>query len=160
MPHLPSELWLAILEHCDSRDAWTVLRPTSRQLRDCVEQHFVNHVLPLLIVTLPVRLPTYDVRTVAHGRAVFPFSTKVESRMVFTLLETRPPSYYSHFLSRWSGMKDAHGDGHLSDRIPWEVQLGDLERRMHLKEALVYDDSLPALSFDWRTMATTLFKPE
>jgi len=170
MPYLPNEIWLGIIEYCDPRELWLSLRLTDRQLHECAERYFAHDILPQISISLPITLPTYDIRNPMHGKAILRHCAKLESiaqddlqsrRAWCSLLETVPGHYYEHFLVRWRAMREREG-GLLSEKVRWDVQVGNATLRMRLKDARV--DASPGveaedaqLSFEWRPTVSRFF---
>ena len=167
MPHLPNELWLHILTYCSPSDQWLGLRLTSHQLKACVEQHFEREVLPSLEISMPVALPTYDMRNPLRGKATFqpvsPRAGREHSRMHLQLTSTEPDYYHEHFLGRWSGMRSDTENGTLSESVKWDVQLGSLSNRMRLRDAraeIIAKAEEARVSFEWMGTMTGFFTSE
>ncbi|KAK4496371.1 hypothetical protein PRZ48_012351 [Zasmidium cellare] len=119
-PHLPNEIWLAIIAYCESdKDLWLSLRPTNRQLRACVEQHFAENILPKVEASLPMIMPSYDARNPIRGLATFKYHSATDEFAVFELADTGPQFYRENFLGRWRGMQDVDG-GRLRESVVWE----------------------------------------
>ncbi|KXT06816.1 hypothetical protein AC578_7255 [Pseudocercospora eumusae] len=161
--HLPNELWLLIIPHCSPADLWRSGRRVNAQLKDCVDQFFEREVLPHLIVSLPVALPTYDIRNPVRGQAVFhPLSPKTgpePGRLHVQLAQTEPEHYRTHFLDRWQGMQQS-ADAALGQHIRFDVQLADRTVSMRLPDArgeLVKSTHDARMSFQWTPAMTAFF---
>ena len=157
MPYLPNELWLEILPYCQKEDSWNSLRSVNQQLRDCVEQYFIVEILPQIIISLPIILPTYDIRQPMRGHAQLHYyeGNSVDGRAIYAFAEAVPAYYDVHFLARW---KRAHSAGGcLPESQRWEVQLDSLETSARLRDARVEGEPAACqLSFDWKSTMTAL----
>lgn len=169
--HVPNEVWLSVIAHCDSpQDLWLSVRRVNRQLQDCVEQHFAGHVLPQLVVSLPLTLPTYDARNPIRGEAVFhhhrPGSEHGEdmlsdqSRALFALADTHPDFYRAHFFGRWAGMRDVDG-GWMRSSVEWTMRLHGKTTRTKIKDARAVGEGVgeeeAQIQFDWKPTLTAFF---
>lgn len=170
MPHLPNEIWLLIAEYCEPRDLWLSLRPVSRQLQQCTEQHFERNILPNTVLNLPVVIPTYDVRIPIRGKVVFtPVSDDSSSdrkdnsnHKVYSMVETDPDYYRPHFLTRWVTMQDRE-TGRLDDRrVRWELELYGQRRGVSLHECTAVKQGCEKdevrVSFEWTYTLTSFFR--
>ena len=169
MAHLPCEIWLLIASHCDPKDLWLSMRKVSQQLKECAEQHFEREILPQAVLSLPIAIPTYDMRHPIRGRAVFLPSMKPSAseegansgRVFYSLVKTEPDFYESRFLSRWASMKSANA-GHLNPGTSWQIDLCGRTGRVGLKQGFVDDDEESVwdgtrVSFAWRPTMTLFF---
>ncbi|KAK5121608.1 hypothetical protein LTR85_004780 [Meristemomyces frigidus] len=169
MPYLPNEIWLDIIAYCDPRDLWLSLRTTNRQLSECVEQYFGDDVLPKTVTSLPIALPTYDIRQPMRGKAIFHHTRSNQSneqasnrdRASYSLSKTDPEHYRAQFLDRWEGMREKAG-GKLGDHLRWDMQLNDKVVTMGLKEARIEPHQTVGaeaaqLSFDWKPTMSRFF---
>lgn len=169
MPYLPNEIWLAILPHCEFIDLWLSLRTVDQQLRDCVEQYIVQEVLPQTVISLPIALPTYDIREAARGSAILGYCApdhEVENandsgRASYRLVATEPQHYYPQFLDRWEAMQGVTSR-RLSD-LKWALKLGSMSIGMRLNDVRV--DAAPdgkpehaLLSIAWKPSLTEFGK--
>ena len=168
MPHLPTEIWLLIAAHCDPRDLWLSLRQVNRQLRECAEQHFERELLPHVGLSLPVAIPTYDMRSQNQGKAVFHIDQASGScgdpeRVSYFLYETEPEQYSNHFLARWKGMCDSNPGGWMNERVSWDMSLETRIDRARLRKP--YADATrhntsgyASVSFEWKPAMTSFFR--
>lgn len=165
MPYLPNEIWLLMFPYCNDRDMWLSLRTVSRQLKDCVEQYLEHEVLPHMVVSLPIALPTYDIRNPLRGRAVLHLCSSREGnkrnanvdRVSYQLVETEPAHCWTHFRDRWVAMKDANG-GCLDDSLRWAMHLHGRTARMRLKGARIdggygTEAEKARMSFEWKPLS-------
>ena len=170
MLYLPNEIWLLIASYCEPKDVWLSLRPVSRQIQICSEQHFKQAVLPFAILSLPITLPTYDIRNPIRGKAVFhPLASKScppsgsgrSDRIVYRLAETEPTYYRSHFFARWDTLQKNH-HGSLDERLRWELRLAGSSSGVRLREPLAvtqdYEVGGLQVSFEWKSTMTTFFR--
>ncbi|KAK5135651.1 hypothetical protein LTR08_004952 [Meristemomyces frigidus] len=159
MPYLPNELWLAILPYCQTEDSWRSLRPVNQQLRACVEQYFLEEILPETVISLPITLPTYDIRQAMRGHARLRCleGALVGGRAIYALAEAVPAHYDVHFRARWKRVHAA--GGRIPDKQRWEVQLCDIEKSARVKDARVEGDPEDCqLSFDWKPTLTAILQ--
>ncbi|RMY99317.1 hypothetical protein D0862_07174 [Hortaea werneckii] len=168
-PFLPNEIWLQIATYCDPRDLWLSLRSVSHQLADCVDQHFLDHVLPGTAIALPITLPTYDIRNPLHGRAILHCwarqggrKTEGKDRLLYNLVHVEPAHARVQLLDRWTRMRDDAG-GRLDGKVRWDLELGHARVRMPLRQARLErvqgEEAEGAfLSFDWRPTFTRFFE--
>lgn len=175
MPYLPNEIWLSVISRCSDENAWLSCRLVNRQLRDCVEQHFIDDVLTRLEVKLPMAMPTYDIRNPVRGEAILRHckARKAASqagdleRACFTVSDTEPAHCEIQFLSRWERMREASG-GNLSDSLRWNLQLKRVSGwrvadAVRLKEARIdkgcgHHTGGIQLSFEWKPAMTVFCK--
>ncbi|KAK6391672.1 hypothetical protein LTR65_004166 [Meristemomyces frigidus] len=168
MPYLPNEIWLDIVAYCDPRDLWLSLRPSNRQLSDCVEQYFRDELLPQTVISLPIALPTYDIRQPMRGKAVFQYTEcargegQSKDRVSYCFSKTEPWHYQAQFLDRWQGMREK-ADGRLVDKLRWDIQLIDKTVTVGLKEARIdaaqaVEAEAAPLSFEWKSNMTRFFR--
>ena len=169
MVHLPNEIWLLIASYCDVSDLWLSVRQSNRQLQRCAEQYFGDDVLPLATLSLPIVLPTYDIRNPIRGKAVFhplnitstQHSGEVSCIVAFGLTETDPDYYRSHFKTRWSGMQDSTSH-QLDERLRWELNILGRGTLLSLKRLKAIrqgcGESEPKLEFEWMPTMTRFFR--
>lgn len=170
MPHLPNEIWLLIASYCEPKDLWLSLRPVNRQLQICAEQHIKQAVLSLAVLSLPITLPTYDIRNPIRGKAVFhplisktppPVESDSSDRIVYRLFETEPSYYRSHFFARWGTLQRGHS-GTLDERLRWELSIGGLSVSVRLREPLAvtqdYEVGGLQVAFLWKPTTTCFFR--
>lgn len=169
-PFLPNEIWLAITEHCDLRDAWLSLRQVNKQLHDCVDQHFAEDILPRTVISLPIALPTYDVRNPQIGKALLDHHSRLVGtgkrgsidRAVYSLLRVEPAQYRAQLLSRWNSMQ-YYEDDQLNEKLRWDMRLGHANIRVQLKDARIstredVDRERACLAVDWKPTLTYFFR--
>ncbi len=168
-PYLPNEVWFLIAEYCEPKDIWLSLRQVSPQLQQCADQYFERTYLPDMTITLPIALPTYDIRNPIRGKALFkPNPVKgqdqaASDRVVFSLANTDPAHYHSHFVGRWKAMCDRNAGGWLKESTKWEMHLCGRHGFTRLKNAQgitasqVSDDHAQ-LSFDWKASITSFYR--
>lgn len=168
-PHLPNEIWLAIITHCtNNQETWLSLRRVNHQIRLCVEQHFAENILPNLKASLPMIMPSYDARNPIKGQATFRYYTDVQDRprgtddhVVFELGETGPQFYLAHFLGRWAGMKDVDG-GMVRESVLWELRLDDKVVNTRMKGVCALGEGVgdeeARISFEWKPTLTAFFR--
>ncbi|TKA24870.1 hypothetical protein B0A50_06599 [Salinomyces thailandicus] len=167
---LPNEIWLNIAAYCDPKDLWLSLRLINRQLQACVEQHFIDDILPQSAITLPIALPSYDVRNPLHGKAILRYQERKKGdggeegghQPLYSLLRVEPAHYRAQLLDRWERMREVAG-GQVGDKLHWNLRLRHASVRMPLKDARIEgDQSLEAgsgrLSFDWRPTFSRFFQ--
>ncbi|KAI7487193.1 hypothetical protein D0860_04501 [Hortaea werneckii] len=177
-PYLPNEIWLQIATYCDPRDLWLSLRLANHQLSSCVDQHFLDHVLPTTTIALPITLPTYDIRNPLHGRAILQCWARQQGdggteggggggkkdRLLYNLVKVEPAHARVQLLDRWTRMRDDAAGGRLDGKkVRWDVELGHARVRMPVRQARleqVQDQEAegPFLSFDWRPTFTRFFE--
>ncbi|KAI7335480.1 hypothetical protein KC315_g3215 [Hortaea werneckii] len=168
LPYLPNEIWLQIATYSDPRDLWLSLRVVNHQLADCVDQHFLDHVLPDTAIALPITLPTYDIRNPLHGRAILHCwarqggKTEGQDRLLYNLVKVEPAHARVQLLDRWTRMRDDAG-GRLDGKVRWDLELGHARVRMPLRQARLErvqgEEAEGAfLSFDWRPTFTRFFE--
>lgn len=171
MPHLPNEIWLLIASYCEPKDLWLSIRPINSQLQECAEQYIKREILPHTTLILPVVIPTYDARIPIRGQVIFkpvPQGSKTDEgrdfdTAVFCLDDTDPDYYRPHFLTRWATMQDRE-TGHLDEqRIRWGFELEGQRKAVSLHRPFAMKDGCRVgearVSFDWRYMLTTYFRP-
>ncbi|KAI6883766.1 hypothetical protein KC363_g5734 [Hortaea werneckii] len=172
-PYLPNEIWLQIANYCDPRDLWLSLRMVNHQLSSCVDQHFLDQVLPGTTIALPITLPTYDIRNPLHGRAILHCwarqgggggggTKEGKDRLLYNLVKLEPAHARVQLLDRWTRMRDDAG-GRLDGKVRWDLELGHARIRMPLRQARlerVQDEEGEGafLSFDWRPTFTRFFE--
>lgn len=168
--HLPNELWLHIISHCDGHNSlWLSLRRTNQQLKACVEHFFAAEILPQLVIALPMTLPTYDARNPMREEAVFQYysgqaeSGRIEGtqdRVVFELNDEKPEFYVAHFFGRWAGMKDVDG-GWLRPSMQWKLRLEGKEVEARLKDGKAIREGVgeeeARMEFVWKSTLTGLY---
>lgn len=143
MVFLPSELWLQILSHTSTtqtRHLWRSVRRTNRQLRDCVEQHFKDHIVPMTKLVLTFGLPCYDARNPLKGKGIFRFShferpkpcpshtfddgnhygSGQTERIICNLVDVEPEHYMDQFLIRWDRLRES-SYGYLPASLEWTM---------------------------------------
>lgn len=170
--HLPNEIWLHIASYCEPRDLWLSFRQVNRQLQQCAETHFAEALLPYTILTLPITLPTYDVRSPIQGRVIFhpgrtQYSPSIEDdsgRATFHLIDTEPDHYLSQFMIRWKGIYDSTG-GRMKENMRFEFQFQHERKSAPIK---LYDARVsnskddftgePQVLFDWKASMTSFFQ--
>lgn len=167
MAHLPTEIWLLIASYCEAIDLWLSLRQVNRQLHECAEQHFERALLSHATLSLPVAIPTYDMRSQTRGKAIFiqdalDHCSRTE-RVSYTLTETDPEAYCNHFLARWKGMCESNPGGWLNERMAWQMSLGERASSTRLRnpraDATRHNTSdFANVSFDWKATMTSFFK--
>ncbi|RMY91027.1 hypothetical protein D0861_03329 [Hortaea werneckii] len=144
-PYLPNEIWLQIANYCDPRDLWLSLRMVNHQLSSCVDQHFLDQVLPGTTIALPITLPTYDIRNPLHGRAILHCwarqgggggggTKEGKDRLLYNLVKLEPAHARVQLLDRWTRMRDDAG-GRLDGKVRWDLELGHARIRMPLRQA-------------------------
>ena len=166
MPHLPNEIWLQIASCCDHPDLWLSFRLVNRQLQTCAESHFKHEVLPLATLSLPVVLPTYDIRSPILGKAVFrPLMTNETQNpdlIVFVLDRTVPDYYRSHFLSRWASMRDAESGSLAKPRVKWHLDVCGGSAGVCLKGPMATtpdcEDDEARVEFEWKATLTRFYR--
>lgn len=178
MVYLPSELWLQVLSYNDQpRDLWRNARRTSRQLRDCVEQHFKDNIVPNLKLELTFGLPCYDGRNPLRGMAKFEFSqfegaTQSEDteRIVCALVGVDPEHYMEQLLVRWNRLKESSG-GYLPQSLDWSMSVtekGDSVEvprtggTVRLKDPVAFSNDEKSVDgngvvFEWKAATTSFF---
>ena len=178
MPHLPNEIWLLIASYSEPQDLWLSLRQVNRQLHLCTEQHFKNEILPHSTLSLPIILPTYDIRSPIRGKGVFHplpagdlssmqssgpllWQTQNPDRVIYCLGETEPDYYRSHFLTRWESMRKK-GKGSLDEGLRWEMSICGRSNRVCLKYPFALTDGCKEdegrLSLEWMATMTRFFR--
>lgn len=167
-PHLPNEIWLHIIAHCeDNRDTWLSLRHINRQIQACVEQHFAENVLPDLKASLPMTMPSYDARNPIRGEAVFQYYQDQDRldgtshTVVFELGETGPQFYLAHFLGRWAGMKDVDG-GRLRESVKWSLKLDEKVVTTSVKDVCALSEGVrddeARIRLEWKPTLTAFYR--
>lgn len=184
MPYLPSELWLQILSCTNTtspKDLWRSLRPVNRQLRDCVDQHFTDTILPTLKLELSFGLPCYDGRNPLRGKAIFTFShfaTETADgegdRVMCNLVDVEPEHYMEQLLVRWNRLRES-SCGSLPRSLEWSMCLeaadgsdgsGGKEGPVRLKEPVAFASREDgngkaveggAVGFEWRGTVGSFF---
>ncbi|KAF2479772.1 hypothetical protein BDY17DRAFT_45435 [Neohortaea acidophila] len=167
-PHLPNELWILVFSHCSPKDLWLSLRPINTQLRTCTEEYYARHYLPLTQLTLPITLPTYDMRNPIRGKAVFHpgllGNSEESGRALYDLVGTDPSHYREHFLGRWKGMGEGEGRW-LRETVVWEMGIAEGGvREVRLRRPRVEgigvqgDLEVARVSFEWRGTVSSFFR--
>lgn len=167
-PHLPNEIWLNIISHCEeNRDTWLSLRLVNQQIQACVEQHFADNILTNLKASLPITMPSYDARNPIRGEAIFQYYNDQgrlsgkDDFVVFELGSTGPDLYRPQFLGRWAGMKDVDG-GRLKESVKWWLKLGHAFVNTRVKDACALDGGLgdeeARIRFEWKPTLTAFFR--
>lgn len=132
MPYLPSELWLHILSYTSNpHHTWRSIRQTNHQLKDCVEKHFADNIIPTIKLELSFGLPCYDARNPLHGKAKFRFSRLGDEsadgrsqRVIYCLVDVEPEHYMEQLLVRWHRLKESSGcgsGGNLPGSLEWRM---------------------------------------
>jgi hypothetical protein len=121
-------------------------------------------------LSLPIRLPTYDMRNPIKGHADFspaikgscPSTLSDEGKLWFVLSKTEPEYYLDHFLSLWKGMRASKG-GQLDDQKLWQLEVQKHTVTVRLKDPCIEFTELEGvetawLCCGWRHLAAGFFK--
>ncbi|EME44668.1 hypothetical protein DOTSEDRAFT_53692 [Dothistroma septosporum NZE10] len=165
---LPNEIWSIVIETCESQtDLWLNVRRVNQQLEACVEKHFTDNIIKDLVISLPIKLPTYDARNQVGGKAIFRFykdrlddDGKHDGESVFfKLTEMEPEHHLVHFLGRWRGMTDG---GRIRETVKWDVKLPERHSSARLKDCCAVtkdiDEGQALLKFDWKPTLTDFYR--
>ena len=166
---LPNEIWNHIIQMCESqKDLWLNLRRVNQQLEACVEKHFSDNIINDMVISLPIKLPTYDARNQVGGKAVFRFYKEhleglEESEgdsVFFNLTEMEPEYQLVQFLGRWRGMTDG---GRVRETVKWDVKLPERHSSARLKDCCAVtdrdiDEGQALLRFDWKPTLTDFYR--
>ncbi|KAK4610173.1 hypothetical protein CLAFUW4_14195 [Fulvia fulva] len=165
---LPSEIWANIIHMCaDQKDLWLNLRHVNQQLHAGVEKHFADNIIKDMVISLPIRLPSYDARSQAGGKAIFRFykerldgHTEHDAHSVFfKLSETEPERHLDPFLGRWRGMTDG---GRIRESVKFDVKLPERHSSARLEDCCAVtkdiDEGQALLKFDWQPTLTDFYR--